>query len=52
MIDELITEPFDPDYFVDKQFKNFNMNELVNHQQAILNVFHQFNSHAQCLMQN
>ena len=33
-------EPFDPESFVDKQFQEFNINELRDHQQTILNVFH------------
>tara|TARA_B110000285_G_scaffold210676_1_gene252710 strand:+ start:1118 stop:1402 length:285 start_codon:yes stop_codon:yes gene_type:complete len=33
-------EPFDPESFVDKQFSGFNINDLRDHQQTILNVFH------------
>lgn len=42
LIEDLIREPFDPESFVDKQFKAFNIIDLRDHQQTILNVFHQF----------
>jgi hypothetical protein len=37
----LIKEPFDPETFVDQQFKNFNLAQLCDHQQTIFSVFHQ-----------
>ena len=38
----MVKEPFDPECFVDTQFKTFNIQDLKDHQQTILNVFHQF----------
>jgi len=35
-------ETFDPDQFVDKQFQAFAIGDLREHQQAILNMYHQY----------
>lgn len=43
-IETLVEEPFDPETFVDKQFQDFKINDLTNHQQTIMNVFYQFQS--------
>lgn len=37
---QLIEEPFDPEQYVDKQFKEFTIDDIKNHQQTILNVFY------------
>ena len=43
--DELMDESaFDPEAFIDEQFRGFNINDLRDHQQTILNVFHQYMS--------
>ena len=42
LIEDMIREPFDPESFVDNQFAQFNINDLRDHQQTIMNVFHQF----------
>jgi hypothetical protein len=31
LVDELVREPFDPEVFVDKQFKHFSLRELCEH---------------------
>ena len=42
--DENLESDFDPEIFVDQQFKDFSINDLRDHQQAILNMFYQFNN--------
>ena len=43
--DELMDESaFDPEAFIDEQFRGFSVNDLRDHQQTILNVFHQYMS--------
>ena len=37
---QLVEEPFDPELYVDKQFKGFTIEDIKNHQQTILNVFY------------
>jgi hypothetical protein len=38
--DENLDTDFDPEIFVDQQFKDFSINDLRDHQQAILNMFY------------
>ena len=39
-VEELVREPFDPEIFVDNQFNNFTLSELLDHQTTVMNVFH------------
>ena len=41
--EEDMYKSFDPELFVDLQFKDFTIAELREHQQAILNMFNTFN---------
>lgn len=42
LTEEDIYDQFDPEQFVDNQFKAFSIADLRDHQQAILNMFHQY----------